>query len=67
MGEGSMKMKYLLIILIAASSLLTAQDKSFITKKFNSEARISSNPISYNNNIYFGNDDSLFFAVDAAL
>lgn len=66
MGEGSMKMKYLLIILIAASSLLTAQDKSFITKNFNSEARISSNPISYNNNIYFGNDDSLFFAFDAA-
>ena len=61
-----MTKKYLLSILLVTSSILMAQEKAFFVNKFDTKARISSNPITYKNNIYFGNDDSLFFAVDAA-
>lgn len=60
-----MTTKVLLVILLIISSSLKAQEKPFIIKQFDSKARISSNPIEYNNNIYFGNDDSVFFALDA--
>ena len=60
-----MTKKILLGILLVISSFLQAQEKSFIIEKFDSKARISSNPIEYNNKIYFGNDDSVFFALDA--
>jgi eukaryotic-like serine/threonine-protein kinase len=57
--------KIVLGFLLVIPSFLNAQEKSFIIKKFDSKARISSNPIEHNNTIYFGNDDSLFFAIDA--
>jgi outer membrane protein assembly factor BamB len=60
-----MTKKILLGILLVISSFLKAQEKPFIIKKFDSKARISSNPIEYNNNIYFGNDDGVFYALDA--
>lgn len=60
-----MTKKILLGILLVISSFLKAQEKPFIIQKFDSKARISSNPIEYNNNIYYGNDDSVFYALDA--
>lgn len=57
--------KILLAIILVISSFSKAQEKPFVIKKFDSKARISSNPIEYKNNIYFGNDDSIFFAIDA--
>lgn len=58
--------KILFVVLLVISSFLKAQDKPFVIKKFDSKARISSNPIVYNNTIYFGNDDGVFFALDTA-
>lgn len=60
-----MKKKLLLGILLVISTFLNAQEEPFIIGKFDSEARISSNPIVHNNTIYFGNDDNVFFALDA--
>lgn len=60
-----MTKKVLLGMLLVISSFLKAQEKPFIINKFDSKARISSNPVEYNNNIYFGNDDSIFYAIDA--
>ena len=60
-----MTTKILLGNLLVGSSFLKAQEKPFLIKKFDSDARISSNPIEYNNHIYFGNDNGVFFALDA--
>lgn len=57
--------KILLAILLATSLFLKAQEKPFVIKKFDSKARISANPVVNNNQVYFGNDDGVFFALDA--
>ena len=46
------------------SSFIKAQEKPFVIEKFDSKARISSNPVVNNKQIYFGNDDGVFFALD---
>ncbi len=58
--------KILLGILIVISSFLKAQEKPFVIQKFDSKARISSHPVVSNNHIYFGNDEGVFFALDAS-
>ena len=57
--------KILLAILLATSLFLKAQEKPFVIKKFDSKAKILSNPVVSNNQVYFGNDDGVFFALDA--
>lgn len=58
--------KIYLGLLLVISSLLNAQETSFIIDKFESKARISSNPIGYNGNLYFGNDNGVFLCIDGA-